>query len=78
MVMGGVSDARTNGVAGADWRTESSNWMLGKEEYLIEKLFLVKQSLLSDESTFSLQSDSHQTFIWRAPGTRYHQKDIIE
>ncbi|GFU44089.1 transposable element Tc3 transposase [Trichonephila clavipes] len=26
-----------------------------------------------DESRFSLQSDSRQTFRWRAPGTRYHQ-----
>ncbi|KFM73077.1 Transposable element Tcb1 transposase, partial [Stegodyphus mimosarum] len=27
---------------------------------------------------FSLQSDSHRMFIWRAPGTRYHQENIIE
>ncbi|GFT34319.1 transposable element Tcb1 transposase [Trichonephila clavipes] len=26
----------------------------------------------SDESRFSLQSDSRRTLIWRAPGTRYH------
>ncbi|GFT95607.1 transposable element Tcb1 transposase [Trichonephila clavipes] len=31
-----------------------------------------------DESRFSLQSDSHQTLIWRAPGTRYHQENTIE
>ncbi|KFM61440.1 Transposable element Tcb1 transposase, partial [Stegodyphus mimosarum] len=31
-----------------------------------------------DESRFSLQSDSRRTFIWRAPGTRYHQENIIE
>ncbi|GFX65321.1 transposable element Tcb1 transposase [Trichonephila clavipes] len=33
--------------------------------------------MFSDESTFSLQSDSHRTLIWRAPGTRYHQKNTI-
>ncbi|GFU99865.1 DDE_3 domain-containing protein [Trichonephila clavipes] len=27
---------------------------------------------------FSLQSDSRQTLIWRAPSTRYHQKNTIE
>ncbi|GFX34183.1 transposable element Tc3 transposase [Trichonephila clavipes] len=27
---------------------------------------------------FSLQSDSHRTLIWRAPGTRYHQENTIE
>ncbi|GFT24730.1 transposable element Tc3 transposase [Trichonephila clavipes] len=28
--------------------------------------------------SFSLQSDSHRTLIWRAPGTRYHQENTIE
>ncbi|GFW50718.1 transposable element Tcb2 transposase [Trichonephila clavipes] len=32
----------------------------------------------SDESRFSLQSDSHRTLIWRAPGTRYHQENTIK
>ncbi|GFS66499.1 HTH_Tnp_Tc3_2 domain-containing protein [Trichonephila clavipes] len=27
---------------------------------------------------FSLQSDSHRTLIWRAPGTRYHQENTVE
>ncbi|GFT60204.1 nibrin [Trichonephila clavipes] len=31
-----------------------------------------------DESGFSLQSDSHRTLIWRAPGTRYHQENTIK
>ncbi|GFT39905.1 transposable element Tc1 transposase [Trichonephila clavipes] len=31
-----------------------------------------------DESRFGLQSDSRRTLIWRAPGTRYHQKNTIE
>ncbi|KFM57725.1 Transposable element Tc3 transposase, partial [Stegodyphus mimosarum] len=34
--------------------------------------------MFSDECRFSLQSDSRRTFIWRAPGTRYHQENIIE
>ncbi|GFX28965.1 transposable element Tcb1 transposase [Trichonephila clavipes] len=34
--------------------------------------------MFSDESTFSLRSDSHRTLIWRAPGTRYHQENTIE
>ncbi|KFM57474.1 Transposable element Tcb1 transposase, partial [Stegodyphus mimosarum] len=34
--------------------------------------------MFSDESRFSLQSDSRRTFIWRAPGTRYQQENIIE
>ncbi|GFX01476.1 transposable element Tcb1 transposase [Trichonephila clavipes] len=34
--------------------------------------------MYSDESRFSLQSDSRRTLIWRAPGTRYHQENTIE
>ncbi|GFY29880.1 transposable element Tcb1 transposase [Trichonephila clavipes] len=34
--------------------------------------------MLSDESRFSLQSDSRRTLIWRAPGTRYPQENPIE
>ncbi|GFU26909.1 HTH_Tnp_Tc3_2 domain-containing protein [Trichonephila clavipes] len=34
--------------------------------------------MFSDESRFSLQSDSLRTLIWRAPGTRYHQENTIE
>ncbi|GFW03789.1 HTH_Tnp_Tc3_2 domain-containing protein [Trichonephila clavipes] len=34
--------------------------------------------MFSDESRFSLQSHSHRTVIWRAPGTRYHQENTIE
>lgn len=34
--------------------------------------------MFSDESRFSLHSDSRRTFIWRAPGTRYHQENTIE
>ncbi|GFW85542.1 HTH_Tnp_Tc3_2 domain-containing protein [Trichonephila clavipes] len=34
--------------------------------------------MFSEESWFSLQSDSRRTLIWRAPGTRYHQESTIE
>ncbi|GFX39542.1 transposable element Tcb1 transposase [Trichonephila clavipes] len=34
--------------------------------------------MFSDESRFSLQSDSRRTLIWRAPGTRYHQENTID
>ncbi|GFV76556.1 transposable element Tc3 transposase [Trichonephila clavipes] len=34
--------------------------------------------MFSDENRFSLQSDSHLTFIWRSPGTSYHQENTIE
>ncbi|GFV48717.1 HTH_Tnp_Tc3_2 domain-containing protein [Trichonephila clavipes] len=34
--------------------------------------------MFSDESRFSLQSDSRRTLIWRAPGTRYYQANNIE
>ncbi|GFV95776.1 HTH_Tnp_Tc3_2 domain-containing protein [Trichonephila clavipes] len=34
--------------------------------------------MFSDESRFSLQSDSHRNLIWRAPGTRYNQESTIE
>ncbi|GFV96963.1 transposable element Tcb1 transposase [Trichonephila clavipes] len=34
--------------------------------------------MYSNESRFSLQSDSRRTLIWRAPGTRYHQENTIE
>ncbi|GFS59453.1 transposable element Tcb2 transposase [Trichonephila clavipes] len=34
--------------------------------------------IFSDESRFSLQSDSHRTLIWRTPCTRYHQEKTIE
>ncbi|GFW80116.1 transposable element Tcb2 transposase [Trichonephila clavipes] len=34
--------------------------------------------MFSEESRFSLQSDSRRTLIWREPGTRYHQENTIE
>ncbi|GFV07695.1 transposable element Tcb1 transposase [Trichonephila clavipes] len=34
--------------------------------------------MFSDESWFSLQSDSRLILVWRAPGTRYRQENTIE
>ncbi|UYV78948.1 hypothetical protein LAZ67_17000439, partial [Cordylochernes scorpioides] len=34
--------------------------------------------LFSDESRFSLSTDSRRVFIWREPGTRYHPSNIRE
>ncbi|GFW41991.1 HTH_Tnp_Tc3_2 domain-containing protein [Trichonephila clavipes] len=34
--------------------------------------------MFSDESRFSLQSDSRRTLKWKAPGTRYHQENTTE
>ncbi|GFV62994.1 transposable element Tc3 transposase [Trichonephila clavipes] len=34
--------------------------------------------MFSDESKFSLLSDSRRTLIWREAGTRYHQENTIE
>ncbi|GFV43460.1 transposable element Tcb1 transposase [Trichonephila clavipes] len=34
--------------------------------------------MFSDESRFSLQSDSRRILIWRAPGTRYYQENTVE
>ncbi|GFX87879.1 HTH_Tnp_Tc3_2 domain-containing protein [Trichonephila clavipes] len=34
--------------------------------------------MFSDESRFSLQSDSRRNLIWRVPGTRYHQENTIK
>ncbi|GFS51516.1 transposable element Tcb1 transposase [Trichonephila clavipes] len=34
--------------------------------------------MFSDESRFSLQSESHRTLIWKGPGTRYHEENTIE
>ncbi|GFW48798.1 HTH_Tnp_Tc3_2 domain-containing protein [Trichonephila clavipes] len=33
--------------------------------------------MFSDESRFSLQSDSRRTLLWKAPGTHYHQENTI-
>ncbi|GFV81353.1 transposable element Tc3 transposase [Trichonephila clavipes] len=44
----------------------------------MDTTIVVLCDVFSDESRFSLQSDSRRTSIWRAPGTRYHQENTIE
>ncbi|GFW34660.1 transposable element Tcb2 transposase [Trichonephila clavipes] len=34
--------------------------------------------MFSDESMFSLLSDSRRSLIWRVPATRYHQENTFE
>ncbi|GFS66798.1 transposable element Tcb1 transposase [Trichonephila clavipes] len=50
------------------WSREDALWTPQQWSYV----------MFSDESRFSLQSDSRRTLIWRAPGTRYHQENTIE
>ncbi|GFV89763.1 transposable element Tcb1 transposase [Trichonephila clavipes] len=50
------------------WSTEHALWTQQQWSYV----------MFSDESRFSLQSDSRRTLIWRTPGTRYHQENTIE
>ncbi|GBO41667.1 Transposable element Tcb2 transposase [Araneus ventricosus] len=50
------------------WSREHALWTPQQWSYV----------MFSDECRFSLQSDSRRTFIWRAPGTRFHQENTIE
>ncbi|GFX33957.1 transposable element Tcb1 transposase [Trichonephila clavipes] len=50
------------------WSREHALWTPQQWSYV----------MFSDESRFSLQSDSRRTLIWRASGTRYHQENTIE
>ncbi|GFY08903.1 HTH_Tnp_Tc3_2 domain-containing protein [Trichonephila clavipes] len=50
------------------WSREHALWTQQQWSYVV----------FSDESRFSLQSDSHRTLIWRVPGTRYPQENTIE
>ncbi|GFU27719.1 transposable element Tcb1 transposase [Trichonephila clavipes] len=50
------------------WSREHALWTPQQWSYV----------MFSDESRFSLQSDSRRTLIWRAPATRYHQENTIE
>ncbi|GFT04735.1 HTH_Tnp_Tc3_2 domain-containing protein [Trichonephila clavipes] len=50
------------------WSREHALWTPQKWSYV----------MFSDESRFSLQSDSCRTLIWRAPGTRYHQENTTD
>ncbi|GFX56190.1 transposable element Tcb1 transposase [Trichonephila clavipes] len=50
------------------WSREHALWIPQQWSYV----------MFSDESRFSLQYDSRQTLIWRAPGTRYYPENTIE
>ncbi|GFX11888.1 transposable element Tcb1 transposase [Trichonephila clavipes] len=50
------------------WRREHRNW--GDNEW--------GRVLFTDESRFSLSSDSHRKIIWRERGSRNHPSNIIE
>ncbi|GFV12635.1 transposable element Tcb1 transposase [Trichonephila clavipes] len=50
------------------WSREHALWTPQQWSYV----------MFSDESRFSLQSDSRRTLIWGASGTRYHQENTIE
>ncbi|GFY19834.1 transposable element Tcb2 transposase [Trichonephila clavipes] len=50
------------------WNREHALWTPQQWSYV----------MFSDESRFSLQSDSRRTLMWRAPGTLYHQENTIE
>ncbi|GFX78564.1 transposable element Tcb2 transposase [Trichonephila clavipes] len=49
----------------------------GRTQQEVSEELGIAQSVIS-RLWFSLQSDSRRTLIWRAPGTRYHQENIIE
>ncbi|GFU11378.1 HTH_Tnp_Tc3_2 domain-containing protein [Trichonephila clavipes] len=50
------------------WSREHALWTPQQWSYV----------MFSDESRFSLQSDSRRTLIWRVPGTRNQQESTIE
>ncbi|GFW00339.1 transposable element Tcb1 transposase [Trichonephila clavipes] len=50
------------------WSREHALWTPQQWSYV----------MFSDESRFSLQSDSRRTLIWKASGTRYHQENTID
>ncbi|UYV70792.1 hypothetical protein LAZ67_8000631 [Cordylochernes scorpioides] len=56
------------------WRARL-NWCLEHHAWTHDQWANV---LFSDESRFSLNTDSRRVFIWREPGTRYHPSNIRE
>ncbi|UYV82660.1 hypothetical protein LAZ67_22000421 [Cordylochernes scorpioides] len=57
------------------YRRARLNWCLEHHAWTHDQLANV---LFSDESIFSLNTDSRRVFIWREPGTRYHPSNIRE
>ncbi|GFU20911.1 DDE_3 domain-containing protein [Trichonephila clavipes] len=61
-----------------DWNVDVPSWKNPKN---LESRRVSSPGFGNDSKMmvmFSLQSDSHRTLIWRAPGTRYHQENTIE
>ncbi|GFV24003.1 DDE_3 domain-containing protein [Trichonephila clavipes] len=61
-----------------DWNVDVPGWKYPRN---LESLKVSSPGYGNDSKImvmFSLQSDSHRTFICRAPGTRYHQENTIE
>ncbi|GFX98241.1 hypothetical protein TNCV_4908841 [Trichonephila clavipes] len=57
--------------------TVVSGWLGVKKTYNVD-LVTMGLAMFSDESRFSLHSDSRRTIIWRNPGTLNHQDNNIE
>ncbi|UYV84124.1 K02A2.6-like [Cordylochernes scorpioides] len=57
------------------YRRARLNWCLEHHAWTHDQWANV---LFSDESRFSLNTDSRRGFVWREPGTRYHPSNIRE
>ncbi|UYV63896.1 hypothetical protein LAZ67_2005910 [Cordylochernes scorpioides] len=66
---------KTNCLPKASRRRARLNWCLEHHAWTHDQWANV---LFSDESRFSLNTDSRRVFIWREPGTRYHPSNIME
>ncbi|GFU56321.1 DDE_3 domain-containing protein [Trichonephila clavipes] len=60
----------------ADWNVDVPRWKYPRN---LESPRVSSPGFDNDSKMmFSLQSDYRRTFIWRVPGTRYHQENTIE
>ncbi|GFV98263.1 DDE_3 domain-containing protein [Trichonephila clavipes] len=61
-----------------EWNVDISSWKYPRN---LESPRVLYPGFGNDSKMmvmFSLQSDSHRTFLWRAPGTRYYEENTIE
>ncbi|GFW19540.1 transposable element Tcb1 transposase [Trichonephila clavipes] len=59
-----------------DWNVDVPSWKYSRS---METPRVSSPGFSNDSKMMViLQSDSHRTLIWRAPGTRYHQENAIE
>ncbi|GFY12417.1 DDE_3 domain-containing protein [Trichonephila clavipes] len=61
-----------------DWNVDAPSWKYPRSLELPKVSSPGFGNASKTMVTFSLQSDSLRTLIWRAPGTRYHQETTIE